>query len=462
MKKSRFRVPHTLVLLFGMIVVAYSLTLLLPAGQFERITNEDGREQVVPGTYERLADAETLSPLAVFTAIPRSFAIHSTAEIIFFILIVGGFFAVFRATGAVDASIGRLIDRLGHRPFWLVAGAMAVFAVGSSTIGMAEEYIPFIPVLITLFVALGFDTVTAVAVVCIGYGVGYGAAALNPFTVLIAQGVAGLEPASGQGFRWILLAVFFAIALHHVWSYARRVKADPDRSLVAGIPVPAGMRAPKQMTMTGRHGLVLVALTVALGLLIWGIKAKGWYLVEMGSLFLILTLAMAVIAGIGPSKAAKSFCNGASELTTTALLIGFARAIETVLNDGQVIDTVIHGIAQPLQQMGATAAGIGMFFVQSLCNLFVPSGSGQAFVTMPIMAPLADLVGVSRQVAVLAYQFGDGFTNILVPTNAVLIGILTLAGIPYDRWFRLVFPFMLKVWVVGSIAIAVAIAIGLQ
>ncbi|MEM7050593.1 MAG: AbgT family transporter [Acidobacteriota bacterium] len=462
MKESRFRVPHTLVLLFGMVVLAYLMTLVLPAGEFQRVTNEQGRQQVEPGTYQVLEEPPNLSPITVFSAIPRSFAIHSTAEIIFFIFIVGGFFAVFRATGAVDAGISRLIDLLGHRPFWLVAGAMAAFAVGSSTIGMAEEYIPFIPVLITLFVALGFDTVTAVAVVCIGYGVGYGAAAINPFTVLIAQGIAGVEPASAQGFRWILLAVFFVIGLHHVWRYARRIKADPDQSLVAGIPVPANMKAPEKAPLTLRHVLVLIALIAALVLLIWGIKAKGWYLVEMGSLFLALSVLVALLGGIAPSKTAKAFCDGAAELTSTALIIGVARAIETVLNDGKVIDTVIHGIAAPLQQMGATGAAIGMFLVQSLCNLFIPSGSGQAFVTMPIMAPLADLVGISRQIAVLAYQFGDGFTNILVPTNAVLIGILTLAGIPYDRWVRLIFPFMIKVWIAGSIALAVAVAIGLK
>ena len=173
-----------------------------------------------------------------------------------------------------------------------------------------------------------------------------------------------------------------------------------------------------------------------------------------------LTVVLGIVARLGFDTTAKEFSKGAAELTTTALLIGFARTIQIVLDDGLVVDTIIHGVAQPLKNLGPHAAAAGMMVVQSLCNFFIPSGSGQAYVTMPIMAPLADLVGVTRQVAVLAYQFGDGFTNILVPTNAVLIGILTMARIPYDRWLRFVLPFMIKVWVVGALALVVAVAIG--
>lgn len=460
MAKTRFRVPHTLVLLFGMIVLAWILTLILPAGRFERVENEHGREQVVPGTYARLPEAQRLPPTAVLTAVPQGFG--AAQEIIFFVFLIGGAFAVLRATGAVDAAIGLLLDRLGGRPILLVIGGVAAFALGSATIGMAEEYIPFVPVLVALFLALGFDTMTAVGVLCVGYGVGYGAALINPFTVLIAQEVAGLPPSSGLGFRLALLAIFFLVGVHHVWSYARKVKADPAKSYVADVEVPHGLVVDERPALTGTHLAVLAATVAALVLLVIGIKAWGWYLVEMGALFLGLSVLLALLARMGPTEAARTFSAGAAELTTTALLIGFARAIEGVLNAGQVIDTIIWGIAQPLQQLGASAAAVGMFAVQSVTNFFIPSGSGQAFVTMPVMAPLADLVGVSRQVAVLAYQFGDGFTNILVPTNAVLIGILSIAGIPYERWLRFVLPFMVKVWVAGSIALVVAVLIGYQ
>jgi uncharacterized ion transporter superfamily protein YfcC len=474
MTKPRFHVPHTLVLLFGMVVAALLLTYALPAGTFDRVENEAGRMQVVPGSFERTPEVAPLSPLAIFTAIPKGFS--AAHEVIFFVFIIGGAFAVLRATGAIDAALGRVLDRLGHRPFWLVAGGIIIFALGSSTIGMAEEYLPFVPILIALAYALGYDSVTAIGIMVVGYGIGYGTAVINPFTVLIAQDVAGLQPTSGLWFRLVLLGVFLPVGIHHVWRYAKAVGEDPSRSLVADVEPPAGARgAPRDMqgapdevgsdepaypAMTSTHRWVLVVVGLFLALLIYGLSRWGWYLVEMGALFVAMAVVLAIIARISPDRTAVEFGKGAAELTTTALMIGVARAIQVVLDEGGVVDTIVHGISVPLQGLPGALSAIGMFMVQSLANLFIPSGSGQAYVTMPIMAPLADIVGVSRQVAVLAYQFGDGFTNILVPTNAVLVGILAMAAIPYDRWLRFIFPFMVKVWVVGSIMLAIAVMIG--
>ena len=463
----RFRVPHTLVLLFGMVVVALLLTYLLPTGSFDRVENEAGRLQVVPGSFERTPEVEPLSPLAVFTAIPAGFS--AAHEIIFFVFIIGGAFAVLRATGAIDAALASLLRRLGHRPFWLVAGGVIVFAAGSSTIGMAEEYLPFVPILIVLAHALGYDAVTAVGIMTVGYAIGYGAALINPFTVLIAQDIAGVRPASGLGFRLALLVLLLPIGIHHVWSYAKKVKRDPSASLVADVegeseretqtPSGPGDTDPGAST-TATHRGVLAAIGLALVVLIYGLARWHWYLVEMGALFVALTIVIAAIARLSPDRTAVEFGRGAAELTVTALMIGVARAIQVVLDEGGVVDTIVHGMAVPLQELPGALSAVGMFFAQSLGNFFIPSGSGQAYVTMPLMAPLADLVGVSRQVAVLAYQFGDGFTNILVPTNAVLVGILAMAAIPYERWLRFILPFMVKVWVAGSIALAVAVSIG--
>ncbi|MFQ5747641.1 MAG: YfcC family protein [Gemmatimonadota bacterium] len=458
MTRSRFRVPHTLVLLFGMIVLAFVLTRILPQGRFERFENEHGREQVVPGSFHPVEGAERLGPTAILTAVPEGF--EAAGEIIFFVFIIGGAFGVFRATGAADAAIGAALDRLGRRPGLLIAGGILLFALGSSTIGMAEEYLPFVPMLVALIIALELDAVTAVGVMCVGYSVGYGAALINPFTVFIAQDIAGLPQGSGLGLRIVLLALFYVVGFHHVWRYARRVKADPARSLVADVEPDPALAGREHPAMTGRHKLVLAAVVATIGVLIYGLKARGWYLIEMGALFLALAIAIGILGRMSPDRTAKEFSIGAAELTTTALLIGFARAIQVVLDRGLVVDTIIAGMAQPLQSLPSSLAAAGMFAVQSVFNFFVPSGSGQAYVTMPIMAPLADLVGVTRQVAVLAYQFGDGFTNILVPTNAVLVGILAMARVPFDRWLRFVVPFMLKVWVIGSVALAVAVWIG--
>jgi uncharacterized ion transporter superfamily protein YfcC len=458
MAERRFRVPHTLVLLFSMIVVALLLTYVLPAGSYERVEREDGRFQVVPGTFEVQPDAPTLSPLAVFTAIPLG--LEAAASIIFFIFIIGGAFAVLRATGAIDAFLGAALRAFGHKPLWLILGGAIVFMAGSSTIGMAEELLPFVPILVALALALGYDAVTGVAILTIGYAIGFGIATINPFTVLIAQDVAGLPPGSGIGYRLVLALVFVPVGVHHIWRYASRVKADPAASLVADSPPPPMERPHGDAAITWTHGLVLTAFVVTLTVLVWGLTRWGWYLVEMSALFAAFALVLVLITRMSPDRAASIFGQGAAELTLTALLIGFARGIQVVLDQGQVTDTIVHGLSVPLQTLGPSLAAVGMMIVQSLANQFIPSGSGQAFVTMPIMAPLADVVGLQRQVAVLAYQFGDGFTNIVVPTNPVIIGILAMAGIPYDRWLRFVLPFMLKVWLVGAVALIVAVAIG--
>jgi uncharacterized ion transporter superfamily protein YfcC len=388
--------------------------------------------------------------------------------IIFFVFIIGGAFAVLRATGAVDAGMGALLRRWGDRPFWLVAGGTTLFAMGSSTIGFGEEYFPFVPVMITLTLALGYDRVTAVGIIMVGYGVGYGAAIINPFTVLIAQDIAGLQPASGLWYRLVLLAVFLPIGIHHVWSYAKKVGRDPAASLVADVSAPeeasvssgdgAGSGAHPPMTTT--HKLILAAVGISQLVLVYGLSQWSWYLVEMQAVFVALTIIIAIVARMSPDRTAVEFGAGAASLTSVALLIGVARGIQVVLAEGGIVDTMVHGISLPLQQLPAALSAVGMFFVQSLANLFIPSGSGQAYVTMPIMAPLADIVGVTRQVAVLAYQFGDGFSNILVPTQAVIVGALAMAAVPYDRWLRFILPFMVKIWIVGSIALAVAVLIG--
>jgi uncharacterized ion transporter superfamily protein YfcC len=282
---------------------------------------------------------------------------------------------------------------------------------------------------------------------------------------MIAQDVAGLVPTSGAGFRLLISIPFLALGIHHVWRYASRVHADPASSLVADVEVDPNLSVPKDTRFSIRHGLILFTTALAIGVLVWGLRdpklgGPGWYLEEMGAMFLGLTVVLAILGRVSADSTARSFCAGAAELTTTALLIGFARGILLMLEDGHVIDTIVNAIASPLSAVPTQVAAFGMLAFQSLCNLFIPSGSGQAYVTMPIMSPLADLLGIQRQVAVLAYQFGDGFTNILVPTNAVLMGILGLGRIPYDRWLRFIVPFMIKVWLLSAVVLAIAVGIG--
>ena len=454
---KKLKVPHTLVLLYGMILLAYVLTLLLPAGQFETMMNEHGHEIVVPGTYAVIPETESLPLTSLFTVIPRG--LESAQGIIFFVFIIGGALAVIRATGALDAALAKILNRFGGQPALLVLMGMLAFAVGSSTIGMAEEYIPLVAILITLCVGMRMDTVAAVGIMVVGYGIGYGTAVMNPFTVLVAQEVAGLTPVSGMGFRLAIFLPFFAVGYIHVLRYARKVRNDPSASLVADVPEAQPPQHPVTGPITMRQRLVLLATLLTLILVVWGIKEHQWYFVELGGIFFALALAAGLIAGMSPDNMARNFIEGAGELIATALLIGFARAIEITLSDGMVLHTIVNGLSQPLVAVGSELAAVGMLFIQSILNFFIPSGSGQAYVTMPIMAPISDIVGVSRQVAVLAYQMGDGFMNMIVPTNAVLMGILGICGIPYGRWFRFNWPLMLQLLLLGSITMVIAVLI---
>jgi uncharacterized ion transporter superfamily protein YfcC len=454
----KLKVPHTLVLLYAMIVLAYVLTLVLPAGAFESQINDHGHEVVVPGTYAVLPDVAALPPWELFTVIPRGLA--SAQGIIFFVFIIGGALAVIRATGALDAALARVLQRFGGQPSLLILMGMLAFAVGSSTIGMAEEYIPLVAILITLCVGMRMDTVAAIGIMVVGYGIGYGTAVMNPFTILVAQEVAGLTPVSGIAYRLAIFPLFFALGFWHVLRYARKVRLDPAASLVADIAEAQPPAPPQTGPMTARQKAVLLATLATLIVVVWGIKRYQWYFVELGGAFFALALVTALIYRTAPDDLAKQFIGGAGELINTALLIGFARAIEITLSDGQVLHTIVNGLSQPLTAVGGELSAVGMLFIQSVLNFFIPSGSGQAYVTMPIMAPISDIVGVTRQVAVLAYQMGDGFMNMIVPTNAVLMGILGMCGIPYGRWFRFIWPLMLQLLVLGSIAMVVAVLIG--
>jgi uncharacterized ion transporter superfamily protein YfcC len=455
----KLRMPHTLTLLFFMMVAALVATWIVPQGSFDTEVTETGREAVVPGTFEVAEDRELLGPWELFRAIPRAFA--DAQDIIFFLFIIGGVLAIIRATGAIDALLGRLLERFGSRPGTLIFSVIFVFALASSAMGASAEYIPFVLILVALCRDLRMDPMTAVGMIVAGYGIGYGVAAFNPYTVVIAQGIAEIPTYSGWEVRMGLLVPFVFIGFHHVWSYSRKVQADPSASLLHDVEPPElGAPSREYPTMTAGHVAILVGFVLALGIAVWGIATRGWYLVELGSAFLVLGLVAAAIGGIGPSRTGKQFVKGATELTETALLVGVARGIALVMEDGQILHTIVHGMSMPLSYVGPELSAVGMLLMQSVLNFFIPSGSGQAFVTMPLMAPLGDLVDVSRQVSVLAYQFGDGFANMIIPTNAVLMGILGMAAIPYDRWFRFCMPLVLKLIAAGAVVMVGAVILG--
>ncbi len=459
MKKSRF--PDSLVLIFGIIILAQMFSYVLPHGEYNRVEVPGAhRTMVENGTYHQVGEDDhvTLAPWAFLTALPEGLA--AAQEIIFLVFLVGGVIALLRESGAIDAALHGAVTRLGKAPWILILGTSVIFGLGSFTIGMGEEYVPLIPIIVTMCLAMKLDSIVAMGMIWVPYGIGWACAGTNPFGVVIAQGIAGVPLTSGLATRWVLLAVFLAIGFHHVYAYARKIQKDPSASLVADVDYSTGFEPPHDVKITGPRVAILAIFVIGLVGFVYGVKVYGWYIIELNAIFLGIGGLAVILSRMTPNVASKTFIRGASEMTAAALLIGFARTIEVVLSKGQIIDTIIHSIASTLEGTGPYVSAVGMLAVQTICNFFIPSGSGQAYVTMPIMSPLATLTGVPQQVAVLAYQFGDGFTNMVVPTSALVMGTLALGKIPYTRWVRFVMPLLVKLFALAIVVLILAVKYG--
>ena len=453
-EKKKFNFPDSLVIIFAIIFIAQLLTYFIPPGSFERAAKvEGGPEMVVAGSYQQLVPGTTepLAPWAFLAAIPQG--MESAQEIIFLVLITGGVIALLKASGAIDSMLFGAVKRFSANPALLIGGTLFLFGVGTFTIGLAEEYIALAPLLLAMCLALKLDAVVAMGILWGGFAIGWATAGINPFGVLIAQNIAGVPATSGLSFRMVLFAIFLAIGFHHIYRYAKLIKADPSKSLVAHVDYSIGHEELANIPMTlGRRAIILI-FTAGICLFVYGAQTDGWFIQELNVIFLLTGLATILISRMAVNDAARTFLSGAADMTSAALIIGFARSIEVILSQGQIIDTIINSIASILQGYSAHVAAIGMLFVQSVTNLFIPSGSGQALVTMPIMSPLAELTGVPQQTAVLAYQFGDGLTNLIVPTSGLVMAGLALSRVPYMQWVRFIAPLLGKLLFASLLAI---------
>ncbi|OZB35363.1 MAG: short-chain fatty acid transporter, partial [Alishewanella sp. 34-51-39] len=355
---GKFKVPHTLTLLFSMMVIAMIATWIVPQGFFATETMANGRAVVVPGTFSLVEERSYLTPWQLLTAIPRAFA--SAQDVIFFVMILGGVLAVARATGTVDALIGRLLERFGSRPQMLIFMVIFCFAMASSFIGTAGEYIPFVLILVALCKAMRLDAMTAVGMTVAGYGIGYGISAVNPFTLVIAQQIADIPILSGWELRAAIFLPFVLIGFHHVWSYAKKVAQDPSQSMVKDLPCPLGDKhAVDYPNLNWRHRLILGSFVLTIGVVAYNIRMNGWYLYELGAAFIAWGLFVVLVGNISTDTAAKKFIEGAMELTTTAVLIGVARGISLILEDGQILHSLVHGMSMPLSYVGSEVAAVG-------------------------------------------------------------------------------------------------------
>lgn len=441
----KFKIPHTYVLLFILIVIVAVLTHVIPAGVYDRAEDpETGRIFVVPDSYHEV-ERSPVGFFGIFKAIPT--AMTEVGYIIFFVLLIGGAFGMINGTGAINAGIGSIVQKSSGSGKVMIPVVMFVFSLAGAILGSAEEMLPFYPIIISLALALGFDSIVGTALVLVGAGAGFAGAFLNPFTIGIAQGISGLPYPSGAWLRLIAYAVLLIASIIYVYRYAVKIKADPTLSVTYHQDKNHDHRIDinELEDFTTKHKIVLVTFLLGLIVLAYGVVQLGWYITELSAIFLIIGVACGLIGGTRPSKLAENFIDGAREMTYGALIIGIASTIMVIMREGNIMDTIIYSLANVVSSLPGFLSAIGMFIVQSLINLFIPSGSGQAAASMPIMAPLSDAIGLTRQTAVLAFQFGDGFTNVISPTSGYFMAALAIGGIKWEDWAKWFFP-LFMIW----------------
>lgn len=450
-KEKRRKEFNVFVLILTILVIAMIATYMIPAGEYTR-SEVNGRSVVVPGTYTAI-ESTPISVMGLITSIHTGMV--NASSIIFFVLIIGGTFGILTSTGAVDAFIANISRKLANKEKWLIPIMMLFFALGGAIIGLAEETLAYIGILVPIAIALGFDVITGTAIVLVGASVGFTTAILNPFTVGIAQGIAQLPPFSGIGYRIVLFLIMYGVSVWYIQRYAMKVKRDPSQGFFAEGKYER-LEAVPEVRLERRHKVVLSCFLLNFIVLIYGVIKFEWYITEIAGIFTLLGIVIAFAGRLSASQTVNAFMTGASGIMSGALIIGVARAIVVVLSDGHVIDTLLYHASSMIQHFPPVFSAAGMYLLQTMLHFIVPSGSGQAALTMPIMAPLADLVGVTRQTAVLSFSMGDGIGNIIFPTNGSFMAALALAGIPWIRWVKWIWPLITMHFIIGLLSVIVA------
>lgn len=459
-KLKKLKVPHTYTIIFSIIVFMTILTWLVPSGVFDTEETADGRTVVISGTYHQIeSNPQGIDDL--FTAPIKG--IINAAETIGFVLIVGGAFGIINRTGAIEAGIGRASQIFGKKDLFIIPLCMILFGLGGTTFGMCEETLPFYMVFIPLMMAMGYDSLTGLLIVYIGAAAGTCASTVNPFSVGLAQSLAELAPGSGIVYRGVIWVLMMAVAIVFVMLYAKKVKKNPEKSVVYSLDQAnkdiLQIDAGQVKDFTRKDGAVLLVFGIGMGVMIWGVLAQGWYTQEISMIFMMIGILGGIAGRLREDEIADAFIAGAKDLIYAALAIGLARAIILVAQDGLIIDTILQSAANMLGGLPKAVFINIMLVIQNIICFFVPSSSGHAALTIPIMAPLADLVGVSRQNIITAYQFGTGITSFITPTNGVLMACLTMIRMPWAKFLKFVLPLVIILWVIGAIALTIGLQI---
>ena len=458
---KEFKVPHTLVIISFILAIVAVATWVLPAGAYERIINDAGRSVVVDGSFSYVEQ----TPQGIFSLLQAPLeGMMGASEIIAFLFVVSGAIAIITKTRAIDAGMTNAVKSFKGKEMLMIPVITGLFSIGGAVFGMTEEAIPFITMLIPLCLALGYDSIMAMAISYMGCIVGFATAIINPFSVGVAQNIANVQAGSGVGYRTLVWAVTTIAATLFLMWYGRRIKRNPELSPVYEIDQARREQLKESenehIEFTTRHKIILSLILFCLAGIVVGVLNFDFGIPEIAALFLATGIVSGLIGRLSLDDMANSFVSGAKDMIGAAVVVGVARGSVMLSENGQIIDTIIYHLSNFIGQLPSLVAGYVMFFVQMFINFFISSGSGQAALTMPIMAPLGELVGITPQTSILIFQFGDGFSNAIFPTSAVLMACLGVSGIPWSKWVKWVLPLQLIFGALAIIFITVAILMG--
>lgn len=450
-QNKKLSVPSPIIIIGFILIITAIATWIIPSGVFDRVKDAtSGRMVVNPESFHFVA-RHPASFFALFMAVPQG--IKGAASIVGFLMIIGGALNVLAATGSIHAALGHVVNKMKGRELLMIPVVLTIFTCLSAFAGCSEEFIAFVPLLMSVSFALGFDSIVAVSLPLVAVSGGYGAGVTNAFTVGVAQSISGLPMFSGIQVRLVMLVLLIIMGVVYTYFYARMIKKHPEKSFMYEYDMERRKAATQGLdenvlvTMNGRHKIIMAGFGVTIIAILVGVVKFGFYMDELAALFLMMAVFAGLVGRLSANDFAKAFIGGVKNMALPCMMVGLCRGVTILMTDSKIIDTIVFYLSSALNLFPHSLLGFGMFMIQDVINLVIPSGSGQAAVTMPIMAPLADLVGMTRQAAVLAFQMGDAFTNMITPASGTTMTVLSIAGVPIRKWWKFAFPLLALEWI---------------
>jgi len=455
-EQKKRELPNTIVIILLIILAACIMTWIIPAGEYVRVKNEAGTSVIDPNQFSFVARTP-VNPLTIPNHIAKGF--KDGVALFLCIVFSGGAFRFVNVSGALQSAIAKVVKKYSNTIWVLIPLLTSIFTLICTVKGV-NTFIPFAPILVVIAQAMGLDAIVGVGIILLGGAVGFSTGPLNGSTTTVAQELAGLPLYSGIGYRMVCLVVFAVVTNIYLVRYAMKIKKNPELSPMYGYTAGTQKSEEKSLDdfgpMTKTKSLILIIMAACLLVMVGGSLTFGWGMMDMAAIYIWMAVLMAITLRMSPNQAVNEFIAGMKTMLMAASIVCVAKAVSSILTAGTIIDTIIYGLSFILKAVPTILQGPAMYMINIVINIFITSGSGQAAVVIPIVAPLTDMIGITRQTAVLAFNFGDGFCNYILPTSSALMGILSMGNVPYDRWMKFMWKLFLIWMVVGSVLMIIA------